>query len=429
VTGRAAVGGRGSRSGVDPHKVRGTYGLMIDPVFGPFFWGRVLSSSGIWIHNIVAAIVAYELTGSALVVGLVTAAQFTPQILLAPLSGKMTDRGNAPRQIAAGRLLAGAASVGLGVWIWAAGGVDGLDTAWPILGFSLLVGVGFVVGGPAMQSIIPALIRPGELAAAMALGSVPMIVARAAGPASGALLATQVEAATAFAIAGGTNLLHGVIVLALRLPARLSGAQATEGTDFSVRASLRHLGRDRPLLVLLLGIAATGYGTEPAVTLTPTLAAGVGAGPSLVGWFASLFGIGAGVGFVLFGPIHRRIDLPELGSLGLVTLASGTLVVAAGTTAAVMLAGFGIAGFGMTLAFTSLTTQIQQRTPELLRGRIMALWYVGFLGSRPLAAGVSGSVADQLSAAAALLLTAAVVAVAACVTWRGRSGPPPAAVS
>ena len=75
-------------------KVRGSYQLMFDPLFGPLFWGKLVSSSGIWIHNIVAAIVAYDLTGSALVVGLVSVVQFAPQLLFAPLSGKMADRGN-----------------------------------------------------------------------------------------------------------------------------------------------------------------------------------------------------------------------------------------------------------------------------------------------------------------------------------------------
>ena len=84
---------------------RSSYRLMVDPVFGPFLWGKVVSSAGIWIHNIVAAIVAFEITGSTFVVGLVSAVQFGPQLFLAPLSGKLADRGNAVLQIVVGRLL------------------------------------------------------------------------------------------------------------------------------------------------------------------------------------------------------------------------------------------------------------------------------------------------------------------------------------
>ena len=59
--------------------------LLMDPVFGRYFFGRMLSSVGVWIHNIVAALFAFELTGSAFVVGLVSVAQFLPQLVLAPL--------------------------------------------------------------------------------------------------------------------------------------------------------------------------------------------------------------------------------------------------------------------------------------------------------------------------------------------------------
>jgi MFS family permease len=401
-------------------RVRGSYRLMFDPVFGPFFWGKLLSSLGIWIHNIVAAIVAFELTGSALVVGLVTAVQFAPQLLFAPLSGKMADRGNAPLQIVTGRIVTGLGSAGLAVWIWLAGGVDGLPGAAPVLASSLVVGLGFVVGGPAMQSVVPSMIRPGEMAAAMALNSVPMTVARAGGPAAGALVATQLGPASAFAIAAAANAAYGLVVLALRLPRGIAHVD----TDFSVRASLRHLRSDRPLLMLLVGIAAVGVGAEPSITLGPALAAELGGGAGLVGWLASAFGIGAGVGFLLFAPLHRWVDLPWLGSAGLLIMAAGMVVAAAGGVPAVALGAFGVSGVGMTLAFTSITTRIQDRAPDSLRGRIMALWFVGFLGARPFAAGLTGYLADSISVGVALLTTAAAVTVAAYLTRPDRSAVP-----
>ena len=387
---------------------------MFAPVFGPFFWGKVLSSAGIWVHNIVAAIVAYELTGSALVVGLVTAVQFAPQLLFAPLSGKMADRGNAPVQIVLGRMLTGVGSAGLALWIWLVGGIDGLPGAGPVLGASLVVGLGFVVGGPAMQSIVPAIIRPGEMAAAMALNSVPMTLARAAGPALGALIATQLGPATAFAAAAGANLCYAVVVLLLRLPR----AETHVDTDFSIRASLRHVRADRPLLVLLIGIAAVGVGAEPTVTLAPALAAELDGAAGLVGSLASSFGIGAGAGFLVFAPLHRRVELSRLGSGGLLLMALGLVVAALSGTPAAALAAFGLSGVGMTLAFTSITTQIQNRVPDALRGRIMALWFVGFLGARPFAAAVTGFLSDRTTVGAALVTTAAAVSGVALLVRR-----------
>jgi MFS family permease len=392
--------------------VRGPYQLMFAPTFGPFFWGKVLSSAGVWVHGIVAAIVAFELTGSALVVGVVSAVQFVPQLLFALLSGKLADRGSAARQIVVGRVLTAAGSGGLALWIWLVGGVDGLSGAFPVVLSSLVVGLGFVVGGPAMQSIVPTMIRPGEMAAAMSLNSVPMTLGRAAGPALGALVATSLGAASAFAIAGLANLAYALIVLALRLP---RGHDHGPDTDFSIRAALRHVRSDRRLAVLLLGIAAVGVGAEPSVTLAPPLAAELGGGPGLVGWLASAFGIGAGVGFLGFSSLHRRWELAPLGTAGLLLMSVGLAVAAATSTAPVALSAFGVSGAGMTLAMTSITTQIQDRSPDHLRGRIMALWFMGFLGARPFAAALTGVVADTASVAAALLLTAVLVAGTALV--------------
>jgi predicted MFS family arabinose efflux permease len=402
-------------------KSRGSYRLMVAPVFGPFFWGKILAASGLWIHNIVAAVVTYEVSGSAFVVGLVSVAQFTPQLLFAPLSGKLADRGNAAMQIVLGRMLAGAGSAGLAAWIWLAGGVDGLPNAAPVLASSLVVGLGLVLGGPALQSIVPTMIRPGEMAAAMALNSVPMILGRAGGPALGTLLATQLGAAEAFAAAAVVNILFGLIVLALRLP---SGRTEVD-TDFSVRASLRHLRSDRTLFVLLIAVASVAIGTEPSLTLAPALASDLGGRAGLVGWLASAFGIGAGLGFVLFAPLHRRMTLPWLTHAGLLLMASGMMIAAAGRVASVALVAFGLAGVGMTLALTSITTQIQDRSPDALRGRIMALWMVGFLGARPFAAVLDGYVADAVSVDAALLLTGAVVLATAyvCRPSRLSAGP------
>lgn len=387
-------------------KIRGSYQLMFDPLFGPLFWGKLVSSAGIWIHNIVAAIVAYELTGSALVVGLVSVVQFAPQLLFAPLSGKMADRGNPPRQIVAGRLVTASGSAGLALWILLAGGVDGLPNAFPVIAASLVVGIGFVIGGPAMQSIVPLLIRPGEMAAAMALNSVPMTVARAAGPALGAIAATQLGPAAAFAIAATGNLAFGLLVLAIRLP---RGTSHDADTDFSVRASLRHVRADLPLIALLTGIAAVGYGADPALTLAPSIASDLGGGSDLVGWLASAFGIGAGAGFLVFAPLNRWLGLTRLSSGGLLLMATGLLGLTVSDTVPPALTTLGLSGIGMTLAFTSITTQIQNRSPDHLRGRIMALWFVGFLGSRPLAAGLNGFLADAVSVDTALIVTAVFV--------------------
>jgi MFS family permease len=394
-------------SGTEP---RGALRLMIDPVFGGMFWGKLLATLGVFVHSIVAAVVVYEATGSALMVGLVTVAQFAPQLALSPLSGTWADRGHAARQIVVGRAMCLAGSGSIALWTWLAPEADGNAAAIPVLVASLVVGLGFVVGGPAMNSIVPSLIRPGELGTAMALNTAPSTVGRIAGPAAGAFVTAHFGAGWGFALAAATHLVFLVIMLVVRLPAP---PRHPEGVDYSVRAALRHVWRDRPLLVLLLAIAAIGFGSEPSLTLAPALAAQLDGGTALVGELSASFGLGAGVGLVIISAVNRRIRPAVTSSTGLWLMVAGLAAVPVGTVAPVVLAAFAVAGFGFSWAMTGVSTLVQERVPDELRGRVMALWMVGFVGSRPLAAALVGVLADGVSVAAAFWATAAILVLAA----------------
>lgn len=196
-----------------------------------------------------------------------------------------------------GHLIAASGSLGLAGWI-AVVGVEGLPGAWPVVVTAFVVGVGFVVGGPAMNALVPSMVRPSELATAIAVNAIPFTIARAAGPAIGAVVATRLGPAVAFALAGSTNLLFALVLIRLRIRGR--AASAGEG-DRRVRAGLRHLQQEPGIVLLLVGVAAIGLGADPVITLTPSLAAALGADATLVGVFASTFGIGAGLAFVVLG--------------------------------------------------------------------------------------------------------------------------------
>lgn len=401
---------------------RGSLRLLVDPVFGPFFFGKLLSTVGIWIHNIVAAIVAYELSGSAFVVGLVSMAQFGPQLVFSPLSGALADRGDRRRQLVAGRLIVAAGSATIAVPM-ALVGVEGLPGAWPVVVAALIVGVGFVVGGPAMNALIPSLVGPGELADAIALNSVPPTLARAAGPAIGALVATAASPAVAFALAAAGNAAFALMVV----PLKIRPCSPAPGRDHRVRTGFRYLRHDPGIVRLLVGVTAVGVGADPVITLTPPLAAELGGGSALVGMFASSFGIGAGLAFFTLSPLRGRMGLARLATTGLILLAVGTVAAGVSPSAGAAIVSFMVGGAGMTMSLTALSTSLQQRIPDELRGRIMGLWAMAFLGSRPLAAAMDGAVADVWSPTAAFTSAALVVTLA---TWYSRPGslasrPPP----
>ncbi len=390
---------------------RGSLRLLADPVFGAYFGGRLLSTAGVWIHNIVAAILAYELSGSALVVGLVSVAQFGPQLLLAPLSGALADRGDRRRQLVLGRLVVALGSGGLALLL-ALVGVDGLPGVWPVLLAALVVGLGFVVVSPAQNALIPALVRAGELPPAIALNAVPPTIARAVGPAVGALVAVSLGPATAFAIAAVANVAFALVVWPLNVRSR---ADNGGGTDHRVRAAVRYLGEDRGIGLLLAGVAAIGIGADPVITLTPSLSATFGAGSGLVGLFASAFGVGAGVAFLGLSALRGWLGLPMVGTTRLGLLAVGTVLAGVSPTPSLVVVSLGVAGAGMTLSLTSLSTQLQERLPDELRGRVMALWSVAFLGSRPFAATLNGGLADALAPVVSFTVVGAIVGVAAWI--------------
>lgn len=106
------------KHGLGRTQPRNAAGLMFDPVFGVLFWGKVFSVVAVWTHSIVAAIVMYDATQSALMVGLVGVMQFGPQLILTPTSGKWADTGNPARQILLGRLLCVAGSGSTATWFF-----------------------------------------------------------------------------------------------------------------------------------------------------------------------------------------------------------------------------------------------------------------------------------------------------------------------
>lgn len=392
-----------------PLAARSARALLRDHTFGPYFFGNLVSNCGTWLQNIAAAVVVYRLTGSTVLVGAVSILQFSASLILSPWAGALSDRFDRRRLLLGGQVLSAVSAGALAVWT-ALVGVDGLPGPWPIFATAGLLGIGFAISVPTMQALVPALVEPADLDQAVALNSVTFNLARAIGPAMGALVLATWGAAWAFTINAAS---YSLLIIAL-LVIRPRHDRQRSGGDGSVREGLRYV-RGQPVLVMLLvGVAALGFGTDPINTLTPAMADLLGGGDALVGWLVSAFGAGAaGMAFGV-GALRRRVAQGPMGIAGLGILAAGLAGFAASPTAVVAIAALTLSGVGFLLAVTALTTELQQRVDDALRGRVMALWGVAFLGSRPLAALIDGAVADlvgpRTAAATAAALTAAVAA-------------------
>jgi MFS family permease len=398
---------------------RGTFHLLVDPTFGSFWATKVISAIGVWTVNVVAAVATFQLTGSALMVGVVSVAQFLPLLLFGPIAGARADRGDRRHLMATGRLISAVGAGGLAVWV-AAVGVEGLPGPLPVIGAAWLIGIGFAMSSSAMHAILPALVRPTELSTAIALDNTPYTIARAVGPAVGALILGVAGPAPVWAFAAVAFLLHAVVGLRLRLRPTANSAAG----DKSVRAGLRHLRTDPACALLLVGVLAIGLGIDPVLTLTPALAAELGGGDSLVGWMVSAFGLGSAVVIVTMTPVRRWLGLRRMNPIGLLTFAGAYAALAVIPRAGFSLVAFFVAGAGMMLAIPSLTTQLQSRLPEELRGRVMSLWVVAYLGSRPVAAALNGAITDVFSVEAALAVMSGILVAGAVIARPSRTDVP-----
>lgn len=393
---------------------RGTGGLLLDPVFGPYFFGKLLATAGIWVYNIVAAVLMWDLTHSTLAVGAVSVALFLPQLLFAPMSGAQADRGSPKVQLLVGRALVTVVSAILAVLT--ASGADGLHGAWVLILASSVVGIGFVIGSPAQNALLPSLVRRSELSQAVALNMLPPTVARAGGPVLGTFLLTSAGPAWAFGVASLTNFTYGMVILLLPLTGRVQRARKGEG---SVRAGFAYLRSERGMMFLLVATLAVGVGADPVLTLTPALSAGFGQGESLVGTLATAFGTGAGLAYFAVSRIQESRGGRALTAWGLGLLATGMFVAGIAPGAPAALAGLGVAGVGFCWGLTGSTTRIYRRVPESLRGRMMAMWAIAFVGSRPVAAAASGALADATSVGTAFVCVALAVAILGTISHLG----------
>jgi MFS family permease len=394
--------------------------LLSDRVYGPYLLGNLVSNCGNWIHNVAGAVVVFELTGSAIAVGAVSACLWAGSLVLQPWAGALTDRYDRRRMLIAGQSVAllGALSVAVPS---AAVGAEDLPGPWPIYLGTLLIGVGVAFSMPAMQALIPALVPARDLDQAIALNGVTFNLARAIGPAVAGVILLEADASVAFAVNVGS---FAVLIAVLGAIRPRSGQERARG-DLSVRAGLRWVRADRRAVVLLASMVAIGFATDPINTLTPPIAELLDGGEGLVGLLVTGFGAGAVAAGFLVDPIRERLGRQRTGSAGLALLGAAIAAFGLSPVAAYAVATLALAGAGFIVAITSVTAQLQERVPDLLRGRVLALWGVAFLGTRPFSAAIDGAIADLTSPRGAALAMAAAALAAALL--QGREAERPAA--
>ncbi|MFZ0015516.1 MAG: MFS transporter [Acidimicrobiia bacterium] len=365
--------------------------LVRQPNFGPYLAANFTSNLGNWFQNVAAGIVVFQVTGSNTLVGTVSVLQFLATLVLSPWSGSMADRFNRRKLLILAQAISASGAVGLAIWV-ALSGVQGLPGVWPVLAATGIIGLGYAVGISAMNALIPALVDRPDLEDAIALNSASFTLARAIGPAVAGLVVAAAGAAWAFGI-NALTFLPLIIVLFVIKPRPTN----TGDGDRSVRAGFAYVSRRKSMLWLVLATLTVGWAGDPANTLAPAYADLFGLDEWFVGLQVAAFGAGAAASSLGVGAVRRRMTSESTTRLGMVLLGAGLLLFSLAPVPAVALIGLFVAGVGFLFGVATTNSNLQRRLHEDMRGRVMALWSMAFLGSRPLAAIIDGVVADLVS--------------------------------
>lgn len=358
-----------------------------------FFSGQIISLVGTWMQSVAQSWLVYRLTGSSLLLGLVGFAGQIPVFLLSPVGGLVADRYSRHRVV-----IGTQTSSMLLAFILSALTLLGHIRVWEIMVLASSLGVVNAFDVPARQAFIVEMVHSEDIINAVALNSSMVNGARVLGPAiAGVLVAAIGEGWCFFGnavsyIAVIAGLLLMVVDKHERSAQRVSGLQSIiEGFRFVART-----GPIRALLLLLGLISLTGM---PYAVLMPIFAAKIlHGGARGLGMLMGASGIGALAGTLMLAAkreVHglgRWINFASLGFGG------SMILFALSRSYPLSIALLVPVGFSMMLQMSSSNTMIQIMVPDALRGRVMAVYSMMFMGMAPFGALLAGAIANRIGA-------------------------------
>jgi len=367
------------------------------------FWiGQLVSLIGTWMQSVAQGWLMHRLTGSAFMLGLLGFTQFLPVMLLSLWAGVVADRVDRRRLILLTQCLMLLQAV-----VLATLASLGVVRPWMIIGLALVFGTVNAFDLPARQSFLIDMVGKDDLPNAIALNSAAFNTARVLGPAvAGVVLAAAGESACFWA-----NAFTYVAVVFVLLRMDLAPRLIERGVGMSTLAKLREgvgyalaTGPIRNLL-LLLGVTA-GLGFQYMVLLPVYARDILHASEQAYGLMVAAFGLGSLVSAVV---MTRRLDRWALRRNLLVGLACGGVgmgIFAWSRSLQLSLATGFLAGFGLILYVATTNTLLQLTTEDRFRGRVMSLYTLMFIGTAPIGALLSGSIAQRWSAPVATSVSA-----------------------
>jgi MFS family permease len=374
---------------------RQTFRSLQNRNFKLYTYGQLISVTGTAMQQIAQSWLVLQLTDSGVALGITLALQFLPMLLFGVWGGLLADRLDKRRLLVATQAAQGVLAVAL--WALVA---TGTVTLWMVYVLALLLGFATCVDLPTRQSFVIEMVGPDNLSNAVALNSAVFNSGRLLGPAIGGVLIASVGVGACFLV-NGISFVATVVALEAMRPGELYRQAAAARQAGQVRAGLRYAWDTPALRSTLLLIAVIGTFGFNFVVVMPLLAKeAFGGGARLYGTLTSLMGFGALIGAL--GAAHqkqptRRVLIGGAGAFGVVAT-----LVAVSPNAVVAAVLITLMGTAMMVFLATANSTLQLASDPSMRGRVMALYGLVFLGSTPLGGPIVGWISQHWGSRAGL---------------------------
>ena len=375
-----------------------------------FFFGQLISLTGTWMQSVAESWLVFRLTGSSALLGVAAFATQVPVLLLAPVGGIVADRANRHRVLIATQT----ASMVLPLTL-AALTLTGRVQVWHVFVLAACLGVINAFDIPTRQAFVMDMVGREDLVNAIALNSSMVNGARVVGPAAAGLLVAAVGEGWCFLVNGVSYVAVVIGLLMMRVAARTRPPHATNPARDIVEG-FRFVVRTGPVRALLVLLGAISFAGMPYAVLMPVFAEQIlHGGARELGLLMGCSGAGALAGAL---SLATRKSVRGLGRWVLTAAAAfGIALILFSFSrwfwlSAVLLVPVGAS---MMVEMAASNTLIQSMVPDALRGRVMAVYSMMFMGMAPFGALWSGAVAERIGAPATVAIGGLVCIGAATV--------------
>jgi MFS family permease len=377
--------------------LRRSFDSLEVPNYRRYFAGQLISLSGTWMQTVAAIWLILTLTGSGVAVGLTTALQFLPMLLIGAWGGLLADRIPKRQLLIATQMLMAIPALGL-----LAVTATGVVAPWMVYLAVFAMGAVNAVDNPTRQSFVYEMVGPGRVVNAVSLNSVIVQMARIVGPALAGILIAAFGVVPCFAL-NALTFVAMIVALWGMDPRGLHTEPVAPRAPGAIRAGLRYVIRTPELAVPLALMALVGtLGFNFQVVLPLLAMFSFDGGATTYAAMVSAMAVGSIVGALVNGAHGRtgpRLIAGGALAFGVLGLLSASMPVLA--LEIPMLALLGAAA--VTFAATINSTLQLAVSPEM-RGRVMALYSVVFLGSTPIGGPLTGWLSETYDPRVALLL-------------------------